>query len=315
MMKHTQFAGRHIGPDNAETRTMLAAIGVPSLETLVARTVPQSIRLDRELDLTEGVSEHAALAELAAKFEGEPQARPLIGQGYHGTLTPPVIQRNLFENPGWYTSYTPYQPEISQGRLEMLFNFQTLVSELTGLPVANASLLDEATAVAEAAGLAYRHHREKRRTILVANALHPQSLDVLKTRCDLIGLTVREGGTPDADTAAVILQTPDTHGALADPAGIVKAAKAAGALVVFSADPLALLLTPSPASQGADICVGSIQRYGVPMGKGGPHAAYMGVSAALTRLIPGRLVGQSVDAAGRPAYRLALQTREQHIRR
>jgi len=308
------FANRHIGPEEADIRDMLKFLGLPSLETLVARTVPAAIRLDRALDLPAPASEQEALAELAGKFAGVPQAKSLIGQGYHGTLVPPVIQRNLFENPGWYTSYTPYQPEISQGRLEMLFNFQTLVAELTGLPITNASLLDEATAVAEAAGIALRHHRDKRHGIVVANALHPQSLDVLKTRCGALGMSVGEG-SPDQSTAAVILQWPDTFGKIADPKETVAAAKAAGALVIVAADPLALTLLPAPGSWGADICVGSMQRYGVPMGNGGPHAAYMAVSDALMRLMPGRLVGQSLDSAGMPAYRLALQTREQHIRR
>ncbi|MCB1430077.1 MAG: glycine dehydrogenase, partial [Nitratireductor sp.] len=205
-------------------------------------------------------------------------------------------------------------PEISQGRLEMLFNFQTLVSELTGLPVANASLLDEGTAIAEAAGIAFRHHREKRTRIRLANALHPQSLDVVKTRMAMLGLQV-EPGEADAETAAVILQMPDTLGEIADPAHTVALAREHGALVIMACDPMALVLMPTPAAMGADICVGSMQRFGVPMGNGGPHAAYMAVSSALTRLIPGRLVGQSVDAGGIPAYRLALQTREQHIRR
>ena len=311
---HGPFTARHVGPDSRQTREMLAFLGLPSLETLVAKTVPAAIRLGRELDIPQGISEHAALAMLAAKFEGVPQAKSLIGQGYHGTLTPPVILRNLFENPGWYTSYTPYQPEISQGRLEMLFNFQTLVTELAGLPVANASLLDEATAVAEAAGIAQRHHRDQRRRIVVANAMHPQTLDVLKTRGGPLGMTV-DCGEADASTAAVIVQMPDTLGEIPDLGPLASQAKAAGALVIVVADPLALTLMKSPGSQGADICVGSIQRFGVPMGNGGPHAAYMAVSAALTRLIPGRLVGESVDAAGRAAYRLALQTREQHIRR
>ncbi len=308
------FTDRHIGPNLNDTREMLASIGLPSLETLISRTVPATIRLGRDLEIPEGISEHAALAELAEKFSGWPKVKAMIGQGYHGTLVPPVIQRNLFENPGWYTSYTPYQPEISQGRLEMLFNFQTLVCELTGLPVSNASLLDEATAIAEAAAIAFRHHREKRSRVVVANTLHPQSIDVLKTRCELIGITIDCEGI-DTSTAAVIVQSPDTLGEIPDLASLSKAAKAAGALLIVSADPLALLLMPPPASQGADICVGSMQRYGVPMGNGGPHAAYMAVSAELTRLIPGRLVGQSVDVSGKPAYRLALQTREQHIRR
>ncbi|MCG6858996.1 MAG: aminomethyl-transferring glycine dehydrogenase [Salaquimonas sp.] len=310
-----QFPNRHIGPEEADIRDMLKTLGLPSVETLIAKTVPASIRLDRPLDLPDGAGEYEALAELKAKFEGVPRAKSLIGQGYHGTCVPPVILRNLFENPGWYTSYTPYQPEISQGRLELLFHFQTLVAELTGLPVANASLLDEATAIAEAAGIALRHHRDKRRRIVVANTLHPQSLDVLKTRCETLGMSIEVGDEIDAETAAVILQWPDSLGELTDPKPFVEAAKAAGALIVVAADPLALTLLDAPGKWGADICVGSMQRFGVPMGNGGPHAAYMAVSEALTRLIPGRLVGQSLDAQGNPAYRLALQTREQHIRR
>lgn len=313
-METAAFAARHIGPNDRQAREMLAAIGAPSMEALIARTLPAAIRLQRPLRLPEPVGEHAALAELVAKFEGAPKARAMIGQGYHGTLVPPVIQRNLLENPGWYTSYTPYQPEISQGRLEMLFNFQTLVSELTGLPFANASLLDEATAVAEAALIAFRHHQGKRKRIAVANALHPQSLDVLKTRCAMLGIEVADG-IAGSDTAAVIVQTPDTFGEIADAAGIAAKARAAGALAIFVCDPMAMLLQAPPARAGADICVGSMQRYGVPMGDGGPHAAFMAVADALIRLMPGRLVGQSVDAAGIPAYRLALQTREQHIRR
>jgi glycine dehydrogenase len=309
-----QFLSRHVGPGEGDLRSMLVAVGAPSLEALIGRTVPASIRLDRPLDLPEPVGEHAALSELAGKFRDVPAARSLIGQGYHGTLVPPVIQRNLFENPGWYTSYTPYQPEISQGRLEMLFNFQTLVAELTGLPVANASLLDEATAVAEAALIAFRHHRETRRRVAVLDGLHPQSLDVLATRCAMLGIEVVQGEA-GKDDAALILQTPDTLGAIGDHAAAIARARAAGALVVFVCDPMALLLMAAPGSAGADICVGSMQRFGVPMGGGGPHAAFMAVGEALTRLMPGRLVGQSVDAAGRPAYRLALQTREQHIRR
>jgi glycine dehydrogenase len=308
------FTFRHVGPREADMRQMLKELGFPSLEALIARAVPAAIRLEGELDLPAGTGEHAAMAELKARFAAAPRARSLIGQGYHGTLTPPVILRNLFENPGWYTSYTPYQPEISQGRLEMLFHFQTLVTELTGLPVANASLLDESTAVAEAAGIAWRHHREKRRKIVVANAIHPQTTGVLETRCRLIGMEV-DCGEADGDTAAVVVQSPATDGSLPDLAAIAQKAKAAGALVIAVCDPMALLLMQAPGKQGADICVGSMQRYGVPMGNGGPHAAYMAVSEPLTRMIPGRLVGQSVDAQGNPAYRLALQTREQHIRR
>ncbi|MBU2145159.1 MAG: aminomethyl-transferring glycine dehydrogenase [Alphaproteobacteria bacterium] len=308
------FANRHIGPSLTDTRAMLATVGVPSIETLISQAVPKSIRLDRPLALPEPASESAALAELAAKMDENVVLKSFIGAGYHGCLVPPVIQRNLFENPAWYTAYTPYQAEISQGRLEMLFNFQTLVAELTGLPVASASLLDEATAAAEAVGIAWRHHREKRHRVALAGALHPQVLDVVRTRAEPLGIVI-DGDTIDEETAALLVPWPDTFGVYADHGDTIAKAKAAGALVVFVADPLALTLAEPPASLGADIAVGSMQRFGVPMGYGGPHAAYCAVSDKLTRLMPGRLVGQSTDAHGRPGYRLALQTREQHIRR
>ncbi len=308
------FQDRHIGPSLVDTRAMLAAIGVPSIETLISQTVPKSIRLDRPLDLPAPASEAEALAELGSRMNENVVMKSFIGAGYHGCLVPPVIQRNLFENPAWYTAYTPYQAEISQGRLEMLFNFQTLVAELTGLPVASASLLDEATAVAEAVGIAWRHHREKRHRVALAGPLHPQVLDVVRTRAEPLGIVV-DGDTIDDETAALLVPWPDTLGVYGAHGAAIEAAKAAGALVVFVADPLALTLTEPPAQLGADIAVGSMQRFGVPMGFGGPHAAYCAVSDKLTRLMPGRLVGQSTDAKGRPGYRLALQTREQHIRR
>ncbi len=308
------FANRHIGPNHADTRAMLAVIGVPSIETLISQAVPKSIRLDRPLALPEPVTEAAALAELAAKMDANIVLKSFIGSGYHGTIVPPVIQRNLFENPAWYTAYTPYQAEISQGRLEMLFNFQTLVTELTGLPVASASLLDEATAVAEAVGIAWRFHYAKRPKVALAGPLHPQVLDVVRTRAEPLGIEI-DGDAIDDQTCALLVPWPDTHGVYADHGAIIEKAKAAGAVVVFVADPLALTLTDPVAALGADIAVGSMQRFGVPMGFGGPHAAYCAVSAKLTRLMPGRLVGQSVDSHGRPGYRLALQTREQHIRR
>ncbi|WP_136661121.1 aminomethyl-transferring glycine dehydrogenase [Nitratireductor sp. XY-223] len=308
------FVARHNGPAPADVRAMLATVGVASIDALISQTLPKAIRFNGTLDLPPAADEHDALAELRATIDENVEARSFIGQGYYGCRVPAVIQRNLFENPAWYTAYTPYQPEISQGRLEMLFNFQTLVSELTGLPVANASLLDEASAVAEAAGMAYRHHRMKRHTISVVNRLHPQSRTVLETRMSPLDIKVRDGA-PDDDTAAVVFSWPDTLGGFENPAEIVKAAKDAGALVIVVTDPLALALLQPPGDWGADIVVGSAQRFGVPMGFGGPHAAYIGVAENLTRIMPGRLVGQSVDANGNPAYRLALQTREQHIRR
>ncbi|EJN02764.1 glycine dehydrogenase, decarboxylating [Phyllobacterium sp. YR531] len=308
------FTDRHIGPSVQGARAMLAALGIPSLDTLISQAVPQSIRLEKPLDIPEAINEAEALAELANKMGRNKTFKSFIGQGYHGTHVPAVIQRNLFENPAWYTAYTPYQSEISQGRLELLFHFQTLVTELTGLPVASASLLDEATAVAEAVGIAYRHHREKRTRIVLAGDIHPQILDVVKTRAEPLGMNVN-GGEIDSSVAAIIVPWPDTYGVYGDHSATIKAAKAAGALVVVVADPLALTITASPASLGADIAAGSMQRFGVPVGYGGPHAAYLAVSDNLTRLIPGRLVGQSVDSKGRAGYRLALQTREQHIRR
>ncbi|WP_457300420.1 aminomethyl-transferring glycine dehydrogenase [Phyllobacterium sp. P5_D12] len=308
------FSDRHIGPSIQGSRAMLAALGIPSLETLISQAVPKSIRLERPLNIPEAANEAEALAELSLKMGQNKTHKSFIGQGYHGTHVPAVIQRNLFENPAWYTAYTPYQSEISQGRLELLFHFQTLVTELTGLPVASASLLDEATAVAEAVGIAYRHHREKRNRIVLAGEVHPQILDVVRTRAEPLGMSVN-GGEIDASVAAIIVPWPDTYGVYGDHSAIIKAAKATGALVIVVADPLALTITASPASLGADIAAGSMQRFGVPIGYGGPHAAYLAVSDNLTRLIPGRLVGQSVDSKGRPGYRLALQTREQHIRR
>ena len=308
------FVSRHVGPRTRDEREMLKSLGVPSLETLISQAVPRSIRLERPMDLPAAASEAEALAELSAVMSGNKVFKSFLGQGYHGTFTPPVIQRNLFENPAWYTAYTPYQAEISQGRLEMLFNFQTLVAELTGLPVASASLLDEATAVAEAIGIAVRHHKDKRHRITIAGALHPQTLDVVQTRAKPLGIEVGHAAV-DAETAALIVPWPDTLGVYGDYRGEIAAAKAAGALVIAVADPLALVLLEAPAKWGADIAVGSMQRFGVPMGYGGPHAAYCAVTEPLTRLMPGRIVGQSIDTKGRPGYRLALQTREQHIRR
>jgi len=308
------FSSRHIGPGTRDTRAMLAALGLPSLDTLIAQAVPNSIRLDRPLALPAPASEAEALAELSAIMARNTVLKSFIGAGYHGVHVPPVIQRNLFENPAWYTAYTPYQAEISQGRLEMLFNFQTLVAELTGLPVASASLLDEATAVAEAIGIAHRFHKDKRDRIALAGTLHPQVMDVVRTRAEPIGIAVEHGDADDG-TAALIVPWPDTFGVYGDHSAAIARAKSQDAIVIFVADPLALALMEPPAALGAEIVVGSMQRYGVPMGFGGPHAAYCAVSDRLTRLMPGRLVGQSVDAHGRPGYRLALQTREQHIRR
>lgn len=308
------FADRHIGFGSEDERQMLKALGVTSTETLIAQAVPKSIRLERDLDLPDAASEADALAEISALMAKNKVLKSFIGQGYHGCHVPPVIQRNLFENPAWYTAYTPYQAEISQGRLELLFHFQTLIAELTGLPVASASLLDEATAVAEAVGMAFRHHRQKRNKIRIAGALHPQTLAVIKTRAEPIGMSISENG-PDDSVAALVVPWPDTNGVFNDFDSEIKQAKAAGAIVIAVCDPLAMTVMAPPAEWGAEIAVGSIQRFGVPMGYGGPHAAYMATAERFTRLMPGRIVGQSIDSKGRQGYRLALQTREQHIRR
>jgi glycine dehydrogenase len=314
MTQAAKFSTRHIGPQESDQRDMLKALDITSLETLIAQTIPAPIRFHGALNLPEALSEADALEELRHKLDQNKPLKSFIGQGYHGTHVPPVILRNLFENPAWYTAYTPYQAEISQGRLEMLFHFQTLVCELTGLDVASASLLDEATAVAEAAALAVRHHKSERSRIVILGALHPQTVDVLNTRAEPMGLTI-DCENIDENTAAVIVPWPDTHGIYHDHSKAIENAKKMGALVIAAADPLALVLLESPAKWGADMAAGSMQRFGVPMAFGGPHAAYLAVTNALTRLMPGRLVGQSLDAAGRPGYRLALQTREQHIRR
>ncbi|RTL50880.1 MAG: glycine dehydrogenase (aminomethyl-transferring) [Bradyrhizobiaceae bacterium] len=313
------FARRHIGPSPRDVETMLDIVGAKSLHALMDETLPANIRHTKPLGLPEAMSESEALAhigELAAKNQ---VFTSLIGQGYSGTILPPVIQRNILENPAWYTAYTPYQPEISQGRLEALFNFQTMICDLTGLDVANASLLDEATAAAEAMALAERTSPVKAKSFFVDEKVHPQTLAVLRTRAEPLGWTLIVGDPArdlaGAEVFGALLQYPGTDGALRDPRAAIAAVHARGGLAIIAADILALTLLASPGELGADIAVGSTQRFGVPMGYGGPHAAYMAVKDALKRAIPGRLVGLSVDSRGQPAYRLALQTREQHIRR
>ncbi|EJF81185.1 aminomethyl-transferring glycine dehydrogenase [Bartonella doshiae] len=314
-MLERHFFSRHIGLRPDETQKMLDVLELDCVDTLVSQAVPHSIHLGRSLNLPKAASEGQALEELSKMMGRNHVHKSFIGQGYHGTDVPPVILRNLFENPAWYTAYTPYQAEISQGRLELLFYFQTLVSELTGLPVAAASLLDEATALAEANAVALRFAREKKTKISVQSLLHPQTLSVAKTRAETQGIQISQNGEIASDTAAIVLSWPDTKGSFNDYSEVIQEAKAKGALVIVVADPLALTLMEPPAQWGADIVVGSMQRYGVPMGFGGPHAGYLAVSEVLTRLIPGRIVGQSVDTKGRVGFRLALQTREQHIRR
>ncbi|WP_024518024.1 aminomethyl-transferring glycine dehydrogenase [Bradyrhizobium sp. Tv2a-2] len=315
----TDFARRHIGPSPRDIAAMLETVGAGSLSALMAETLPSSIRQKTPLDLGVALSETRALSHMRDLAAQNQVFTSLIGQGYSGTILPAVIQRNILENPAWYTAYTPYQPEISQGRLEALFNFQTMISDLTGLDVANASLLDEGTAAAEAMALAERASQVKTKAFFVDHEVHPQTLAVLRTRAEPLGwrLVVGDPAT-DLDRADVfggLLQYPASSGALRDLRPAIAVLRAKGALAILAADLLALTLIASPGELGADIAVGSAQRFGVPMGYGGPHAAYMAVRDALKRSLPGRIVGLSVDWRGAPAYRLALQTREQHIRR
>ncbi len=315
------FVARHIGPSEADIAAMLHAVGTASLDELADRAVPSSIRLGRPLDLPPAVDEAGALAELRALAARNRAVKSLIGLGYHGTHTPPVIQRNVLESPGWYTAYTPYQAEIAQGRLEALLNFQTMVCELTGLPIANASLLDEATAVAEAVSMAHGVGKARSDVIAVATDLHPQTRAVLQTRAAPLGWRLVDVTPGDlaaigaANPFALVLQYPGSTGAIRELAPEIARAHEAGALAIVAADPLALALLTPPGEMGADIVVGSAQRFGVPMGFGGPHAGFLATRDVFKRAMPGRLVGVSVDAAGEPAMRLALQTREQHIRR
>lgn len=298
---------------------MLRVVGADTLDILMAQTVPGSIRLAGSMGLGAGVPEHVALARLRAIAAENRVLTSLIGQGYYDTILPGVIQRNVLENPAWYTAYTPYQPEISQGRLEALLNFQTLVIELTGLDVANASLLDEGTAAAEAMAMARRVAKSKANAFFVDVNCHPQTIAVIRTRAEPLGWQVVVGDpATDLDAQAVfgaVFQYPGSTGEIRDPRAWIEKLHEAGAVAALCADPLALMLLQSPGALGADIAVGSMQRYGMPMGAGGPHAAYMAVRDAFRRNIPGRIVGVSIDARGKPAYRLALQTREQHIRR
>src|SRR4051794_4022125 len=315
----TTFARRHIGPSPSDVAAMLEAVGATSLGALMGETLPSSIRQRAPLDLGKPLSETEALTHMAALAAQNQVFTSLIGQGYCGTILPAVIQRNILENPAWYTAYTPYQPEISQGRLEALFNFQTMICDLTGLDVANASLLDEATAAAEAMALAERVSQAKSKMFFVDRDVHPQTLAVLRTRAAPLGWNLVVGD-PLADLDGIevcgaLLQYPGSSGAVRDLRPAIAALRAKGGLAIVAADLLALTLLASPGELGADIAVGSAQRFGVPMGFGGPHAAFMAVRDALKRSLPGRLVGLSIDSRGAPAYRLALQTREQHIRR
>ncbi|MFN4205477.1 MAG: aminomethyl-transferring glycine dehydrogenase [Agrobacterium albertimagni] len=310
---------RHIGPSPTEMTEMLKVIGYQSLDELIDATVPGSIRQKVPLTWGAAMTEREALDKLRETANKNKVLTSLIGQGYYGTITPPVIQRNILENPAWYTAYTPYQPEISQGRLEALLNYQTMVTDLTGLDVANASLLDEATAAAEAMALCQRSAKTKATGFFVDKDCHPQTIAVIQTRAEPLGWNVIVGDPfTDLDPTEVfgaIFQYPGTHGHVHDFSGLIARLHQTGALAAVAADILSLLLLKSPGEMGADIAIGSTQRFGVPMGYGGPHAAYMAVKDAIKRSMPGRLVGVSVDARGNRAYRLSLQTREQHIRR
>ena len=310
---------RHIGPSAAEITEMLAVVGAESAADLVDKTVPAAIRQKLRIDFGVSLSERKLLDKLRATANKNRVLTSLIGQGYHGTTMPPAIQRNIFENPAWYTAYSPYQPEISQGRLEALINFQTLVSDLTGLDIANASLLDEATAAAEGMAMAKRLATAKSDVFFVDKDCLPQTIAVVKTRAEPLGWRVVVGDPfVDLDATEVfgaLFQYPGVCGACHDFSEPIAKLHDAGTIAIVAADPLALTLLKSPGEMGADIAVGSMQRYGVPMGFGGPHAAYMATRDSFKRSLPGRIVGVSVDSRGNKAYRLALQTREQHIRR
>lgn len=310
---------RHIGPSPVEMKKMLAVVGVKDLEGLMDETIPADIRQAEPLEWGEALSERDTLFHLRQVAKKNKVLTSLIGQGYNGTMTPPVIVRNVLENPAWYTAYTPYQPEISQGRLEALLNFQTMVCDLTDLDIANASLLDEATAAAEAMTMAQRASKSKAVKFFIDENCHPQNIAVMQTRATPMGIEVIVGN-PDTDLVpgdvfAAIFQYPGTYGHVRDFSGLIKSLHATKALGIMIADPMALALLKSPGEMGADIAVGSTQRFGVPMGFGGPHAAYMATRDAYKRTMPGRIIGVSIDSRGNKAYRLSLQTREQHIRR
>ncbi len=320
------FAHRHVGPTDSDAQQMLGLIGCASVDELIDATVPADIRLKQPIKLDTSQNEHEALQRLKTIADKNAVYRSMIGMGYHGTITPAPIQRNILENPLWYTAYTPYQAEISQGRLEALLNFQTMVSDLTALPLANASLLDEATAAAEAMAMCHAIGRQKKPVFYIAEDCHPQTIAVVKTRAETMGIAVKLFIVEDLldtkkldeslkDASGVMLQFPTTEGCVEDYTLYTDKVHQAGALVVAACDLLSLVLYQPPGEWGADIAIGSTQRFGVPMGFGGPHAAYMATHEKHARKMPGRIVGVSKDAHGHPAYRLAIQTREQHIKR
>lgn len=312
------FSRRHIGPNLAEQQEMLSQLGLKSINALIDKTIPKTIQTKFGLHIGQGLDEFSLLKKIKGIASKNIVARSYIGMGYYGTITPPVIQRNILENPGWYTAYTPYQAEISQGRLEALVNFQTMVTDMTGLDIANSSLLDEATAAAEAMIMLF-HSAQKRNRFLVAENCHPQTIDVLKTRANHIGieLSIQSTDTFDFsdDVFGALIQYPATDGKVVNYSDLCQKAHDQGVAIAMATDLLSLALLPSPGDMGADVAIGSSQRFGVPMGFGGPHAAFMAAKEKYKRKMPGRIIGVSVDRHGNLAYRMALQTREQHIRR
>jgi len=319
LQQSESFVNRHLGPDSTEQQQMLNLIGLNNMDDLLDKVLPKSIRRKQPMDMADGLTEHQSLAKLKAIASQNKVLKSYIGMGYYNTFIPPTIQRNILENPAWYTAYTPYQAEISQGRLEAMLNFQTMVSDLTGLELANASMLDEATACAEAMTLCQRMSKSKGQVFFVAEDCHPQNIEVVKTRAEPLGIEVVIGkpelGFENYDLFGVLLQYPTTYGDVTDLTAIIEQAHAKKALVAVAADLLALTLLKPPGEMGADVAIGNTQRFGVPLGYGGPHAAYMATKDQFKRSMPGRLIGVSIDSNGQKAYRLALQTREQHIRR
>ncbi len=317
LQNSAEFIARHVGPSDKDQQAMLKALGCNSLEQLTTEVVPAAITMTERLDIVDGCTEAKALAELREIANHNKVFRSFIGQGYYGTITPNVIQRNILENPAWYTAYTPYQPEISQGRLEALINFQTMITDLTGMEMSNASMLDEGTAAAEAMALCQRMSKSKSMRFFVDEDCFPQTIEIIKTRAEPVGIEVQIGNPDEfsGEAFGILLQYPGASGEVRNHRDIIAKVQDQRGLVVMAADILSLVLLESPGSLGADVAIGSSQRFGVPLGFGGPHAGYMATRAAYKRNLPGRLVGLSKDSSGAPAYRLALQTREQHIRR
>ncbi len=320
---NAEFIQRHIGPNHDDTQKMLSVIGLKSVEELISKTVPDNIRSKKAMEIPAGLTEFEMLQSLKKIGEKNIVATNFIGQGYYGTITPSVILRNIFENPGWYTQYTPYQAEIAQGRLESLLNFQTMITDLTGMSISNASLLDEATAAAEAMAMIFNHVNKAevatQPKLFVDQSIFTQTKDVLATRANPIGIEIVEGNYNETEINnqffGAILQYPNSKGNIADYQQFINRVHEAGGLVILVADILALTLLKSPGELNADVAVGNTQRFGVPMGFGGPHAAYFATKDEFKRGMPGRLIGVSVDAQGNRALRMALQTREQHIKR